>query len=177
MRSNFGICGLKVLNCAILKGNLESGMHTAAEKPFELTASLEDYLEAIKELIDENVHGHAHTSEIARRLKVKMPSVTNALGILRRHGYINYDSSYPVTLTEAGVVAAERVINRHRVLKTFLQDVLCLPEEEASAAACRMEHIMDDRLIVRLNALIDVLADDASGAAVRQRIAQRLENE
>lgn len=152
-------------------------MHTAVEKPFELTASLEDYLEAIKELIDENVHGHAHTSEIARRLKVKMPSVTNALGILRRHGYINYDSSYPVTLTEAGVVAAERVINRHRILKTFLQDILCLPEEEASAAACRMEHIMDDRLIVRLNALIEVLADETAGAEVCQRIAQRLENE
>ena len=38
-----------------------------------LTASLEDYLEAIAELI--SCEGHAHTKEIAKKLNVKMPSV------------------------------------------------------------------------------------------------------
>jgi DtxR family Mn-dependent transcriptional regulator len=146
------------------------------EKPFELTASLEDYLEAIKELIDADGHGHAHTSEIARRLKVKMPSVTNALGVLRRHGYLNYDSNYPVTLTEKGVAAAERVIGRHRVLKAFLQEVLQLPAEAASATACRVEHVIDDQLIVRLNALNAVFADETCSAAIRQRLTQMLQH-
>jgi DtxR family Mn-dependent transcriptional regulator len=151
-------------------------MGIVAEKPFELTASLEDYLEAIKELIDADAHGHAHTSEIARRLKVKMPSVTNALGVLRRHGYINYDSNYPVTLTEIGLAAAERIIGRHRVLKAFLQEVLQLPAEEASATACRVEHVIDDQLIARLNALNIAFADDVCSANLRQRLAQMLQN-
>lgn len=150
-------------------------MGTTVEKPFELTASLEDYLEAIKELIDADEHGHAHTSEIARRLKVKMPSVTNALGVLRRHGYLNYDSNYPVTLTEMGAAAAERIISRHRVLTAFLQDVLQLPAEVASATACRVEHVIDDQLIVRLNALSAVFADEDCSAVMRQRLTQMLQ--
>ena len=43
----------------------------------QLTESLEDYLEAIAELIE--VEGHAHAKEIAAKLNVKMPSVTGAL--------------------------------------------------------------------------------------------------
>ena len=101
----------------------------------DLTASQEDYLEAIKELIDEGDHGHAHTSDIARRLKVKMPSVTTALGVLRRAGLLNYDTSRPVTLTAEGEREALRVIRRHRVLAWFFQGVLGLDETSASETA------------------------------------------
>ena len=44
--------------------------------PEQLTESLEDYLEAIAELIE--IEGHAHAKEIAAKLNVKMPSVTGA---------------------------------------------------------------------------------------------------
>lgn len=145
-------------------------------KPFELTASLEDYLEAIKELIDADPHGHAHTSEIARRLKVKMPSVTNAMGILCRNGYIHYDSSKPVTLTESGTAAAERIIHRHRVLKAFLQEVLLLSSEAAGATACRIEHVIDEALIDRLATLNTLITEEACGAAVRERLKEILPN-
>ena len=50
----------------------------------QLTASLEDYLEAIAELTA--VDGHAHAKEIAVRLNVKMPSVTGALRQLDQMG-------------------------------------------------------------------------------------------
>ncbi|MBP5586310.1 MAG: hypothetical protein J6Y92_08165, partial [Lentisphaeria bacterium] len=48
----------------------------------QLTESLEDYLEAIAELIA--VEGHAHAKEIAAKLNVKMPSVTGALRQLEK---------------------------------------------------------------------------------------------
>ena len=47
----------------------------------QLSESLEDYLEAIAELIV--VEGHAHTKDIARKLDVKMPSVTGAIRQLK----------------------------------------------------------------------------------------------
>lgn len=121
----------------------------------DLTASQEDYLEAIKELIDEGDHGHAHTSDIARRLGVKMPSVTTALGVLRKAGLLHYDTSRPVTLTEAGEREALRVIRRHRVLAWFFQGVLGLDEETASSTACRVEHVIDDRVVDRIEALTE----------------------
>lgn len=147
-------------------------MDDSEKKPFELTASLEDYLEAIKQLIDDTEHGHAHTSDIAKRLKVKMPSVTNALGVLRKHGYIHYDTNYPVTLTELGERAAARVIRRHRTLSAFLRNVLLLEPEVASATACRVEHVIDDILVERLAVLTRELTETRRCATLRKRLAE-----
>ena len=127
------------------------------KKEFTLTASLEDYLEAIKELMVLNEHGHAHTSDIAKRLNVKMPSVTNALWVLSRNGYINYDTNYPVTLTEAGEAAADRVIRRHRALAHFFHKVLLLDEKLSSETACRVEHVINEEVRIRLERLSNAL--------------------
>ncbi len=139
-------------------------------KPFELTASLEDYLEAIGGLVE--AHGHAHTTDIAKRLKVSMPSVSNALAVLSRHGYIYYDTNYPVTLTASGEQEAARVTRRHRVLMEFLRDVLQLDAESASATACRMEHVTDERLIGRLEVLKETLLGERPIRGLRQRLTE-----
>ncbi|MEG1479439.1 MAG: metal-dependent transcriptional regulator [Kiritimatiellia bacterium] len=135
-------------------------MDEAIEKPFELTASLEDYLEAIQALISNESHGHAHTGEIAERLKVKMPSVSYALGVLCKHGYLNYNANYPVTLTEKGEKEAARVVRRHRVLSTFLCEVLQIHSAKSSEIACRMEHVIDEDFLDRL----EILSEDVTTA-------------
>ena len=141
-----------------------------AETCTRLTASQEDYLEAIKKLMDETAHGHAHTSDIARRLQVKMPSVTNALGVLREHGLIHYDTNKPVTLTEKGEREALRVIRRHLVLTRFLREILRLDDEAASQTACRVEHVIDDRLVSRLAVLTDALTAPGRCHALRKAL-------
>lgn len=149
--------------------SMKSGQEHLEGKPFVLTASLEDYLEAIYQLTLADEHGHAHTRDIAKQLNVKMPSVSNALGILRAHGYLNYDNNYPVTLTEAGEYEAKRVLRRHQVLSAFLGDVLRMNFESASATACRMEHVMDDGLVERLAILTKELTDPQS-VTLRRRL-------
>lgn len=113
----------------------------------KLTASLEDYIEAIAQLIA--VEGHAHSKEIAARLNVKMPSVTGALRQLAKMGYITYNTHQPVLLTPSGQAAAAKVIHRHRVLKRFFSDILGLPAAQASDVACRIEHIVDEQTVDR----------------------------
>ena len=54
----------------------------------KLSASLEDYLEAIAELCA--AEGHAHSKEIAQKLSVKMPSVTKQH---RSFGYLQTTST------------------------------------------------------------------------------------
>ena len=107
-----------------------------------LTESLEDYLEAIAEL--SAAEGHAHTKEIAEKLKVKMPSVTGALRQLAQMGYITYNTHYPVTLTEKGKLIAEQVAARHKLLKKFFTDILGMFPEAATEAACHLEHLIDE---------------------------------
>ena len=113
----------------------------------QLTESLEDYLEAIAELIA--VEGHAHTKEIAEKLNVKMPSVTGALRQLERMGCIVYNTHYPVQLTPQGKEIADRVVKRHRILKQFFSGILGLSMEKASETACRLEHAVDEETIER----------------------------
>lgn len=141
-------------------------------KPFTLTASLEDYLETIKLLIDQDPHGHAHTSTIAKHLKVKMPSVTNALGVLHRNGYIHYDTNYPVTLTPLGEQTAKRVLRKHHILSNFLQDVLQMEQTNASDVACKIEHVITDDFIQRIELLSSLITRSDIAEEISNRMKQ-----
>jgi len=114
-----------------------------------LTSSQEDYLEAILSLTREV--GVARVRDIAGRLGVSKSAVTAALKHLAEHEMVHYDPYELVALTERGQQAAERVAERHRVLRQFLQAVLGLDADAAEANACRMEHNMDDVALERLS--------------------------
>lgn len=118
-----------------------------------LSASTENYLEAIAQLIDEN--GVAQVSAIAQILGVKLPSVTVALKALAKKGYVNYAPYQPVSLTSEGRAQADSVTRRHRLLRRFLTELLELPAGHADELACRLEHIFDDLALERLSILMD----------------------
>lgn len=112
-----------------------------------LTASLEDYLEAIFHIIAEK---HAvKPRDIARRLKVSYASVTGALRSLAERKLINYSPYDLITLTQAGEVAAKDVVRRHEVLHDFFVEVLAVPDADADVAACRMEHSIPKGIVDR----------------------------
>lgn len=121
-----------------------------------ISSSLEDYLEAIAEIIEEQ--GHAHTKEIADRLKVKMPSVTNALQALSSRGLIHYQSHSPVFLTPSGAETAAVIRHRHNALKNFFCYILKLPMNEANDAACKVEHIIGEKVMSRIVLLSEAIA-------------------
>jgi DtxR family Mn-dependent transcriptional regulator len=114
-----------------------------------LTASLEDYLEAIFHIIAEKTA--VRPKEIAKRLKVSNASVTGALRALAEKGLINYAPYDVITITPAGKTAAKDVVRRHEVLRDFFVKVLAVDEPSADKAACEMEHsipgIILDRFI------------------------------
>lgn len=114
----------------------------------QLSASMEDYLEAILLLVRQK--RVARVRDIANRIGVAMPSVTAALKSLSKSGLVNYDPYQAVTLTRPGHEYAERVSGRHIALRRFLTGVLGMDSESADANACRMEHAVDDALLERL---------------------------
>jgi DtxR family Mn-dependent transcriptional regulator len=121
-------------------------MHAIAK--VKLTASLEDYLEAILFLARRGKP--ARVRDIARHIGVGMPSVTAAIKTLSGRGLVEHDPYEAVTLTERGRDLAEEVGRRHMLLRRFLTDMLGLEAESAEANACRMEHAVDDALLDRL---------------------------
>ncbi len=113
-----------------------------------LSASLEDYLEAIYNLSADN--HFARSKDIANLLEVSRASVTGALRQLAEKDLINYKPYGYVTLTEAGRRIASRVTHRHRILNIFFSDVLGLDAEVSGRAACKAEHALGSEIIQRL---------------------------
>jgi len=138
----------------------------------QLTESLEDYLEAIAELIA--VEGHAHAKEIAAKLNVKMPSVTGALRQLEKMGFIVYNTHYPVQLTDKGREIAEDVIHHHAVLKKFFSEILGLPLEKASDTACRLEHLIDCDTIGRFILFSEAIAKRTDARALQTYLTEAM---
>ncbi|MHB9030593.1 MAG: metal-dependent transcriptional regulator [Candidatus Latescibacterota bacterium] len=117
---------------------------TAAET---LTASLEDYLEAIFQIIAEKQA--VRPKDIAKRLKVSNSSVTGALRSLGEKKLINYAPFDVITLTSNGKETAQDIIRRHEVLRDFFIKVLAVVETDADEAACRMEHSIPRSILER----------------------------
>jgi DtxR family Mn-dependent transcriptional regulator len=113
-----------------------------------LSASLEDYLEAIFHIVAEK-HA-ARAKDIAQRLKLKSSSVTGALRLLSERGLINYAPYDLITLTSEGKKVAEEVVHRHNTLREFFMNVLLVDEADAELSACKMEHAISRTILDRL---------------------------
>lgn len=114
----------------------------------ELSASLEDYLEAIFWIASRK--GAARTRDITQRLGVKAASVTGALQSLTEKNLINYAPYEVITLTSKGLEAARDIIRRHSTLKDFFVGVLGVDEATADEGACRMEHAIPAQIIEKM---------------------------
>ncbi len=127
-------------------------------KEKKISASLEDYLEAILYLTRDGQD--ARGKDIAERLMVAKSSVTGALRLLREKGLVNYRPYGRVSLTGPGRTAAMGVARKHSILKSFFMDVLGVRTEKAQAAACRAEHALGPEIIGRLLAMVDFVRSD-----------------
>ena len=128
----------------------------------KLTSSMEDYLEAISNL--EKKNRVARVRDIASTLKVKMPSVTSALKVLRKNGLINYEKNSFIILTEKGADIANTITKKHNTLTRFLETILLItPNERAQDMACKMEHTVDCDTINRMTRFIDAFDKEMTG--------------
>ena len=114
----------------------------------DLSASLEDYIEAIYHIVEEKLV--ARSKDIATRLDVSRASVTEALRALAKKELINYAPYEAITMTEQGRKIAEDVIYRHNSLKRFFTEVLAINEITAEEAACKIEHTAPPEVIAQM---------------------------
>ena len=119
----------------------------------QLSASLEDYLEAIYHT--EAAKGAARAKDLVLRMGVHNSSVTQALRSLSEKKLINYAPYDVITLTQPGEAFALGVVRRHETLSKFLGRVLGLPAGEADLEACRLEHAVSAGVLQRLVGFVE----------------------
>ena len=113
-----------------------------------LSASLEDYLEAISNIADDSAV--ARVKDIAEFLGVTKSSVTGALRLLSEKGLINYKPYDFVTLTDIGRTVAIRIVKKHNILKSFFINILGIEAKVAHQAACKAEHVLGPVVIAKI---------------------------
>ncbi len=119
-----------------------------------LSSGMEDYIEAIyiAHLNDTPLKG----AELARQLNISRASVSEALAKLVTKGLIKYNSYENITLTKEGINKAKKVYNKHRILKNFFETVLNIHPEEAGDNACKIEHIISQNILDKMEKLTEI---------------------
>ncbi len=92
--------------------------------------------------------------DVAEYMNYSKPSVSRAVGLLKRDGYILTDDDGYITLTDSGVKKAEDIFERHTVLTKILT-VLGIDEETASEDACKIEHVISEKTFNALKNFLD----------------------
>ena len=106
-----------------------------------LQESGEMYLESIYILINEKKDVHA--IDVSEYLGYSKPSVSRAMGVLKKGGYIVVDDNDHIRLTDEGLRVAETMYERHTLLTRFLVN-LGVDERIASEDACKIEPAISD---------------------------------
>ena len=101
----------------------------------------EMYLETILVLTKRG--GYVRSIDISEYMGYSKPSVSRAMGVLRRDGYITMDDDSHISLTDSGRAIAEKIYSRHQILTRMLVS-LGVSAETAAADACKMEHAISD---------------------------------
>ena len=107
-----------------------------------LLESGEMYLETIHVLSLKS--GNVRAIDIGEYMGFSKPSVSRAVGILIKDGYITRDEDGSIKLTKSGEKIAKRIYERHTVLTKLLISI-GVDEKTASEDACRVEHYISDK--------------------------------
>ena len=101
----------------------------------------EMYLEAI--LVLQRRQDFVRSVDVGEYLGYSKPSVSRAMGLLRKGGLITVERDGGLHLTQEGREIAEKIYERHTVLSQVLIG-LGVPEEVAVEDACKIEHDISD---------------------------------
>lgn len=117
-----------------------------------LLESGEMYLETIWLLSKEN--SKVRSVDVSEQMGFSKPSVSRAIGILKKGEYIKVAEDGAITLTDAGHAVAEKIYERHTTLTKLL---IKLGVDEATAAedACKMEHDISDTTLSAIKAFVE----------------------
>jgi len=107
-----------------------------------LKPSGEMYLETIYILSQKK--SAVRSIDIAEHMNYSKPSVSRAVGNLKRENYISVDKDGYITLTDDGLALAQKIYERHTILSKVLM-MLGIDEETASEDACRIEHVISEK--------------------------------
>jgi DtxR family Mn-dependent transcriptional regulator len=131
------------------------------------TSTVENYIKQIYHL-----HPRAGRTELvamgelAAALGVVPGTATSMIKTLADAGLVDYEPRAGVRLTAAGRKLALHVLRRHRLVELFLVQILGMNWAEIHEEAEQLEHVISDRVLDRIDALLGHPKTDPHGDAI-----------
>jgi DtxR family Mn-dependent transcriptional regulator len=108
----------------------------------KLSENIEEYLEVLYTYGNKN--DYVSTTKISKVLGIAPGSVTGMLKKLDKQGYISHEPYKGAILTDKGLSIAKKIKRKHRILESFLLNVLNITDKNIHDEACKMEHSLSD---------------------------------
>lgn len=134
------------------------------ERRSSFTRSQEDYLKALYLLRGDE--RPVPTRELAQRLGISSPSVSEMVTRLTAQGLVEHDRYRGQQLTREGRKVALELVRHHRLLEMFLVQVLGYTWDEVHEEAERLEHVISERMEQRIFELLGRPELDPHGHAI-----------
>lgn len=128
----------------------------------ELTAAAQDYLKMIWSATEWS-ESPITVSAMAERMGVKPSTVSDGIRRLAKQGLVSHAPYGSIELTAAGREHAVEMVRRHRLLETFLVQVLGYGWDEVHDEAEILEHAVSDTMIKRIDELLEHPTRDPHG--------------
>jgi DtxR family Mn-dependent transcriptional regulator len=124
----------------------------------------ENYLKALLTLTGES--GEVTVTALARKLEIRMPTVTSMMKKLAKKKLVYYKAYKPLRLTERGMRAALQIIRKHRLIEMFLVERMHFGWEEVHDIAEQVEHVRAPHLFERMDSMLGFPKLDPHGEPI-----------
>jgi len=105
-------------------------------------------------------------SQLAKKLNVKLPTVTSMIKKLSSKKLVSYAPYRGIKITEKGKKEALSIIRKHRLAELFLVKILKLGWEEVHEIAEQLEHVDSERFYNRIDELLGYPKADPHGEPI-----------
>lgn len=129
-----------------------------------LSSAAEDYLKTIYKLRSDTEA--VTTQAVAARLDVAPPSATAMIKKLATMKLVSHTPYRGVELTEAGEKIALEVIRHHRLIETYLTEVLGVAWDKVHDEAERWEHVLSEEVEAKMAEALNHPTRDPHGAPI-----------
>lgn len=138
-------------------------------KSTNTTPSQENYIEWIYRL---SAAGPVRSGQLAEKLGVTRPSATRAIASLVKKRLVIHKPYGEIRLTQEGRNLGRAIVRRDDCLTDLLVTVLGMTPESADPEVHRLEHVLSDDVLPRLEALVNfATSSDAWLRRLHYRIA------
>ena len=111
------------------------------------------YLETIYVLLKKK--SAVRAIDVGEHMGYSKPSVSRAMGILKKEGLIEVDDGGHITLTDKGESIAASMYERHTILSKLLRSV-GVSDETAVKDACRIEHCISEETFDAIKRFVEI---------------------